>query len=79
MPKSIYVSLLTLLPKVDNPHNLSGYRPISLVGSLYKILEKVLANRINRVISKLVSRSQTSFVPGRKIIYEVLVLNELID
>lgn len=79
MPKSIYVSLLTLLPKVDNPHNLSEYRPISLVGSLYKILEKVLANRMNRVISKLVSRSQTSFVPSRKIIYGVLVLNELID
>ena len=40
-------------------------RSISLVGGLYKILTKVLANRIERVMGKIISQSQTTFVEGR--------------
>ena len=46
LSKGINSTFIALIPKVDNPHQLNDFRPISLVGSLYKILAKVLANRL---------------------------------
>ncbi|CAJ2656345.1 unnamed protein product [Trifolium pratense] len=79
LPKAITASFLTLVPKKDHPQVLSDYRPICLVGCLYKILSKVLAARLKKVIGKLISDCQTTFVPNRQILDGVLVVNELID
>ena len=54
-------------------------RPISLVGGLYHILKKVLANRIKRVMDKVISQSQTTFVEGKQILDVVLIANEIVD
>ena len=52
----------------NDASKISDFRPISLVGSLYKILAKVLANRLKVVLDQLISESQNSFVGGRQIL-----------
>ncbi|RVW88076.1 Transposon TX1 uncharacterized 149 kDa protein [Vitis vinifera] len=54
-------------------------KPISLVGSLYKWLAKVLANRLKKVVGKVISKAQGAFVEGRQILDAVLIANEAID
>jgi len=65
LAKGINSTFIALIPKVDSPQRLHDFRPISLVGSMYKILAKVLANRLHSVIGTAVSDSQSAFVKGR--------------
>ena len=48
--KSLNATFITLIPKKNDASNIRDFRPISLVGSLYKILSKVLANRLKQVL-----------------------------
>ncbi|XP_058776603.1 uncharacterized protein LOC131650921 [Vicia villosa] len=77
--KSITSSFLALIPKNKDPQNLSEYRPICFVGSLYKSIAKLLATRIKSVIGKLVSPNQTTFVSGRNMMNGVLLVNDILD
>ena len=53
--KSLNATFLVLVPKKGGAEDLKDFRPISLVGSLYKLLAKVLANRIKKVMGKVIS------------------------
>ena len=77
--KSLNATFLVLVPKKGGAEDLKDFRPISLVGSLYKLLAKVLANRIKKVIGKVISESQNAFVEGRQILDVVLITNEVVD
>ena len=66
--KSLNAIFLALVPKKNGASNIRDFRPISLVGSVYKILVKVLANRLKKVLDQLISESQNNFVGGRQIL-----------
>ena len=65
--QSMNASFLTLIPKKCNASNIKDFRPISLVRSVYKLLSKVLANRLRVVLDNLISKTQNSFVGRRQI------------
>jgi retron-type reverse transcriptase len=64
---SINSSYIVLIPKVDNPSHVNDYRPISLLNSSIKLLTKILANRLQTVILKLVHENQYGFIKNRSI------------
>jgi DUF1009 family protein len=72
-------TFIVLIPKISNPQRVSDFRPISLVGCLYKVLAKVLANRLRAVISKIISKTQSAFVKGRQILDGIMIANEMVD
>ena len=68
IPCSCNSSFLTHVPKIHDHVDVKDYRPISLIGCQYKLIAKVLANRLMKVIHSMVSEVHTAYVKGRQII-----------
>ncbi|KAF5795822.1 putative RNA-directed DNA polymerase [Helianthus annuus] len=70
-------SFIALIPKVRDPSNLGDYRPISLVGVVNKVISKVLANRLKKVLGSVISKNQSAFLGDRFILDGPLIINEV--
>ena len=58
---------------------LEQYRPISLVGALYKIISKVLSSRVKCVLPSVIDESQSTFLKDRGMLYNILMANEMVE
>ncbi|KAA3472179.1 reverse transcriptase [Gossypium australe] len=69
---------IMLIPKVDKPNNMSQFRPISLCNVLYKIIAKVLVNRMSDMLGDCINEPQGAFIPGRLISDNILIAYEIL-
>nr|GEY41854.1 RNA-directed DNA polymerase, eukaryota [Tanacetum cinerariifolium] len=79
IPNGGNASFITLIPKIPNANMVKDFKPISLIGSIYKLVAKILANRLVTVLGDLVNEIQSAFVADRQILNELFILNEIVQ
>ncbi|WMV36832.1 hypothetical protein MTR67_030217 [Solanum verrucosum] len=77
--KSFNATFTALIPKKYGAEELKDFRPISLIGGVYKIIAKLLTERMKTVMGELVDEHQMAFLKGRRIMDAALLANELVD
>jgi len=71
-------TFLALIPKDSSPSNFTRFHPILLCNSSYKILTKIIANCLNPLLAKLISKNQTDFLRNKQITYNIVLVQEAI-
>ncbi|GKB10976.1 RNA-directed DNA polymerase, eukaryota, reverse transcriptase zinc-binding domain protein [Tanacetum coccineum] len=79
IPRGCNSSFIALVPKKCDPIHINDFRPISLIGCQYKVIAKVLANRLLKVVHSVVSDVQTAYIKGRQIVDGPLMVNKIIS
>ncbi|GJS26798.1 RNA-directed DNA polymerase, eukaryota [Tanacetum coccineum] len=79
IPKGCNSSFIVLIPKVLNANMVKDFRPISLIGSIYKIIAKILANRLVNVLDDIINEVQSAFIAERQILDGPFIINEVMQ
>uniref|UniRef100_A0A803Q310 Reverse transcriptase domain-containing protein n=1 Tax=Cannabis sativa TaxID=3483 RepID=A0A803Q310_CANSA len=79
LPESLNDINLVLIPKKSNPVCLSDLRPIALCNVVFKVISKVMENRLKSILGSIISNTQSAFVPGRLIRDKIMVSYEIMQ
>lgn len=77
LPQAYTSTTLVLIPKIPKPSSFGDMRPISLCNFTYKIISKILTDRLATILPMLISHEQTGFVKGRLIHENIALAHEL--
>ena len=77
MPRAWGRTFITLNPKKKHSKNVSDFRPIFLCNVSYKIMSKILANCLKFVLGNLIGREQSSFLPSRTSLDNIIAVQEI--
>ena len=77
--KLINHTFITLIPKISFPHQVSHFRPIGLCNVIYKVISKILVNRLKPIMDSLIFPFQNAFIKGRNISKNILIAHEIMD
>lgn len=78
LPKGVNSTILALIPKKNESIYMKDYRPISCCNVIYKVISKILANRMKRILPLFISLNQSAFVKDRLLMENVLLASELV-
>lgn len=76
--RALNTSFISLIPKQENAQTPDRYRPIALSNVVYKIISKVVANRLKPLLPALISGEQSGYVEGRKILDNIIQAHEVV-
>lgn len=71
--KDLNTTWVTLIPKIKDVVDIENFRPISMIGVVYKIISKLLSNRLKPVMNDLIDEAQTTFVSNRQILDGIFI------
>nr|GEU37546.1 cysteine-rich receptor-like protein kinase [Tanacetum cinerariifolium] len=77
LPKGCNSSFIALIPKIPDANMVKDFRPISLIGSIYKIIAKILTNRLVGVLGDIINEVQSAFIEDRHILDGPFILNKV--
>ena len=75
--KSFNHTFITLIPKKSFPDNVNQFRPTSLCNVIYKVISKILVNRLKTLMDQLVTPYQNALIKGRNISDNILIAHEI--
>ena len=76
-PMGLNDTSIVLIPKKPKPESISDMRPIALCNVLYKIVAKMLSNKMKAILGSVVFESQSAFMSGRAITDNILISSDI--